>query len=105
MSMKDSLRELLVQRALGTGQKVTLSTGRKSKFYFNCKPVTLSSDGASMVADAFLEKLKNLPEAVTAVGGRTIGADPIVGAMMMRALERGQQLEGFLVREKQKAHG
>jgi orotate phosphoribosyltransferase len=105
MPMKDALRELLVQRALGTGQKVTLSTGRVSNFYFNCKPVTLSSDGASLVADAFLDKLKLLREPVTAVGGRTLGADPIVGAMIMRALERGQRIEGFYVREQQKAHG
>jgi orotate phosphoribosyltransferase len=105
MPTKDALRELLVQRALRTGQTVTLSTGRASNFYFNCKPVTLSSDGASLVADAFLDKLRLLPGPVSAVGGRTIGADPIVGAMMMRALERGQRLEGFYVREKQKTHG
>jgi orotate phosphoribosyltransferase len=105
MPTKDTLRELLVQRSLRTNQNVTLSTGRVSNFYFNCKPVTLSSDGASLVADAFLDRLKLLPEPVSAVGGRTIGADPIVGAMMMRALERGQSLEGFYVREKQKAHG
>lgn len=107
-SMKDSLRDLLVKRALrvaGPGQSFTLSTGRQSNFYFNCKPVTLSSDGASLVADAFLEKLGLLPERVSAVGGRTLGADPIVGAMMMRALERGQRLEGFYVRERQKGHG
>ena len=106
--MKETLRDLLAQRALrlaAPDEWFTLTTGRKSKFYFNCKPVTLSSDGASLVADAFLEKLKCLPESVTAVGGRTVGADPIVGAMMMRALERGQRLEGFYVREKQKAHG
>ena len=102
---KMTLREVLAQRALRTCQKVTLSTGRVSNFYFNCKPVTLSSDGASLVADAFLDKLKLLPQPVAAVGGRTLGADPIVGAMMMRALERGQHLEGFYVREKQKTHG
>jgi orotate phosphoribosyltransferase len=105
MQTNDPLRELLVKLALRAGQKVTLSTGRMSNFYFNCKPVTLSSEGASLVADGFLEKLKLLPEPVAAVGGRTLGADPIVGAMMMRALERGQRLEGFYVREKQKAHG
>lgn len=104
-SMKDSLRDLLAQRTLRTGQKVTLSTGRVSNFYFNCKPVTLSSDGASLVADAFLDKLKLLPEPITAVGGRTLGADPIVVAVIMRALERGQRLDGFYVREKQKTHG
>jgi orotate phosphoribosyltransferase len=105
MPTADPLRELLVQRALRTGQKVTLTTGRMSTFYFNCKPVTLSSDGASLVAEAFLEKLRLLPDPVTAIGGRTIGADPIVGAVMMRALERGQRLDGFYVRDKQKTHG
>jgi orotate phosphoribosyltransferase len=103
--MRSALRELLVRRALRTGQKIVLSSGRESTFYFNCKPVTLSSDGASLVADAFLEKLKDFPEPVTAVGGKTLGADPIIGAMMMRALEHGQRLEGFYVRDKQKTHG
>src|SRR5205823_8824609 len=106
--MRDNLRDLLAKRALrlaGAGEWFTLSTGKKSKFYFNCKPVTLSSDGASLVADAFLDKLKDLPERVTAVGGRTIGADPIVSAIITRAPDRGQRLEGFLVRDKQKTHG
>ena len=103
--MKDALRELLVQRALRTGQKVILSTGRESNFYFNCKPVTLSQDGAFLVADAFLAKLLLLPEPVLAIGGRTLGADPIVGAVMMRARHLGGALDGFLVREKRKTHG
>lgn len=106
--MKDTLRDLLADRALRiaeAGKWFTLSTGGKSKFFFNCKPVTLSADGASLVADAFLDKLRNIQEPVNAVGGLTIGADPIVISMMMRGLERGIRLEGFLVRDKQKAHG
>jgi orotate phosphoribosyltransferase len=103
--MRGALRDLLVRRALRTGRKIVLSSGRESNFYFNCKPVTLSSDGASLVADAFLDKLEDFPDAVTAVGGKTIGADPIIGAMMMRALEHGRRLEGFYVRDKQKTHG
>src|SRR5687768_8276317 len=97
-SMNDALRELLAERALRVakpGESFTLSTARQSNFYFDCKPVTLSSGGASLVADAFLGALATFPEAATAVGGRTLGADPIVLAMMMRALERGQRLEGF----------
>ena len=73
--MKDTLRGLLAERALRVaepGESFTLSTGRKSNFYFNCKPVTLSSDGAPLTADAFLDKLKSFPEKVTAVGGRTL---------------------------------
>lgn len=107
-AMKQTLRDLLAQRALQLaepGEWFTLSNGSKSKFFFNCKPVTLSSDGATLIADAFLDKLSNVPEPVTAVGGLTVGADPIVVSMMMRARERGQKLEGFLVREKQKTHG
>jgi orotate phosphoribosyltransferase len=107
-AMSQALRDLLAQKALrvaAPGESFTLSTGRRSNFYFNCKPVTMSSEGASLVADAFLEKVNELPEPITAVGGRTFGADPIVFAMMMRARERGQVLEGFLVREKQKKHG
>jgi orotate phosphoribosyltransferase len=106
--MRDTLRDLLADRALRvakSGEWFTLSTGRQSKFYFNCKPVTLSSDGLPLVADAFWEKLKLLPDQPTAVGGRSIGADPIVCAMTMRSIDRGQALEGFLVRESQKAHG
>lgn len=107
-AMRESLRALLAQRALqvaGHGELFTLSTGRKSKFYFNCKPVTLSGEGMSLVADAFLEALARFPDSVGAVGGRTLGADPIIGAVVMRANDRGQRLDGFYVREKQKAHG
>lgn len=108
VSMKQTLRDLLSERALRIaefGEWFTLSTGNKSKFFFNCKPVTMSSDGASLVADAFLDKLRNIPGPVNAVGGLTVGADPIVISMMMRGLERDVRLEAFLVRDKQKAHG
>lgn len=107
-AMRETLRDLLATRALrvaAPGEWFTLSTGRKSRFYFNCKPVTLSSDGMSLVADAFLEALDHFPESVTAVGGRTVGANPIIGAMIMRAREHGRSLEGFYVRDEQKAHG
>jgi orotate phosphoribosyltransferase len=107
-AMKQTLRELLSERALrvaAPGESFTLSTGKKSSFFFNCKPVTLSADGASLVADAFLDALGTFHEPVKAVGGLTVGADPIVVSMMMRGQERGQRLDGFLVREKQKAHG
>ena len=105
MSQHDKLRSLLVERALSIGSEKTLSTGKVSKFYFDCKRVTLSSDGAAIVGDAFLDKLRNFTQQVSAVGGRTLGADPIVGAMMMRALNRGLRLEGFYVRQRAKAHG
>lgn len=106
--MKKTLRDLLVERAIriaGPGKWFTLSTGKKSKYYVNSKPVTFSSEGAPLIAEAFLDKLDEFQEPVTAVGGRTLGADPIVMSMVMSAPLRGRHLEGFIVRDKQKSHG
>ena len=105
MPAKDALWTLLADRALSIGPERTLSTGQVSNFYFDCKRVTLSSDGAPLVGDAFLDKLRLLTETVAAVGGRTLGADPIVGSMILRGHERGTRLDGFYVREKPKGHG
>jgi orotate phosphoribosyltransferase len=98
------LRELLAKRSLLL-ERVTLSNGQESDFYFDCKRVTLHPEGASLVADAFLEIISSLPEKPAAIGGRTLGADPILGAVMMRALERGQKYATFYVRKEPKKHG
>jgi orotate phosphoribosyltransferase len=98
------LRELLAERALQLG-RFTLSNGQQSNFYFDCKRVTLHPEGASLVADAVLDVIDRLPERPTAIGGKTLGADPIVGAVMMRAYERGQSYESFYVRKEPKKHG
>ena len=75
MATKDELRALLDTRAAQV-RPITLSTGKASNFYFDCKPVMLSSDGAPLIGDAFLDALDRLPERPTAVGGLTHGADP-----------------------------
>ena len=98
------LRELLDARAARTGE-ITLSTGAKSNFYFDCKPVTLSADGAYLVGMAFLDALDDLPEHPEAVGGRTLGADPIVSAMVVLSHVRGRPIQGFYVRKEPKSHG
>ena len=100
----DPLWTLLAERALHTGQRLTLSSGRVSTYYFDCKPVTLSAAGAPLVGDAFATALDALPD-VTAVGGLTHGADPIIGATMLRAAARGRPLDGFYVRKQPKTHG
>ena len=100
------LRKLLDGRsAKHLDNPITLSTGKLSNFYFDCKLVTLSSDGAPLVGEAFLDALSAMPEQPTAVGGLTLGADPIIGAMMLMAHRRGQALEGFYVRKEPKKHG
>ena len=99
-----ALRDLLDRRSARTGE-ITLSTGAKSNFYFDCKPVTLSADGAYLTGTAFLDALDALPERPEAVGGLTHGADPIVSAMVVLSHVRGCPLQGFYVRKEPKGHG
>ncbi len=99
-----ALRDLLDSRAARTGE-ITLTTGAKSNFYFDCKPVTLSADGAYLTGTAFLDALERLPERPGAVGGLTHGADPIVSAMVVLSHVRGRPIDGFYVRKEPKRHG
>jgi len=103
-AQRAELRQLLLDRSLIQGD-VTLSSGQSSSFYFDCKRVTMYPRGASLVADACLAAIARLPERPQAVGGMTSGADPMVGAVMMRALERGWELASFYVRKEPKKHG
>ena len=101
---RQDLYDLLCRRAARTGE-ITLSTGAKSNFYFDCKPVTLSADGAYLVGMAFLDALDQFPERPQAVGGLTHGADPIVSSMVVLSHVRGCPMEGFYVRKEPKQHG
>ena len=98
------LRNLLATRARRTGE-ITLSTGAKSNFYFDCKAVTLHAEGAYLTGLAFLDALDQLPERPDAVGGRTLGADPIVSAMIVLSQVRDCPIQGFYVRQQPKGHG
>ncbi len=100
----DALRSLLANRGVIRG-RVTLTSGAVSDYYFDCKRATLSSEGAPLVGEAVLDAIKTLPEQPRAVGGLTHGADPIIGAAMMKAAERGLHLDGFYVRKEPKKHG
>jgi len=98
------LRSLLAKEALIVGP-ITLSNGSHSNHYFDCKRVTLNSEGAGLVGEAVLEVIQSLPEKVEAIGGLTHGADPIIGAVMMEARQHGLSLNGFYVRKEPKNHG
>ena len=98
------LIELLGRDALRTGT-FTLASGRTSHYYVDGRKVTLSAEGAPLIAEAVLEVLAAYP-GIRAVGGLTMGADPIVGATLALASRRGRpNLRGFLVRKQAKGHG
>ena len=98
------LRDLLAERALILGP-ITLSSGKQSNHYFDCRRLTLNSEGADLVGDVVLDVIQKLPEKPLAIGGLTHGADPIIVAVMMKARQRGTPLDGFFVRKEAKAHG
>jgi orotate phosphoribosyltransferase len=100
---RSRLVALLRRDALRTGQ-FTLASGRTSHYYVDGRKVTLSAEGAAEVAAGVLDVLSGRPE-VEAVGGLTLGADPIVGATLALAGLRGVHLKGFLVRKEAKGHG
>ena len=80
----------------------TLSSGRKSEHYVNCKPVTLQGDALMFVSWCILECLE---EDCGAVGGLTLGADPLVaGVAIVSAIEE-KYLDGLIVRKEPKGHG
>jgi len=107
MFQRQALIEHIRAKALKFGD-FTLASGRKSTYYLDGKQVTLDAQGARLIAEGMLELLAGeltggkLP---AAVGGMSIGADPIVGAVIALAGVRGLPLKGFMVRKEPKGHG
>jgi orotate phosphoribosyltransferase len=101
---RQRLIEILQRDALKQGT-FTLASGRTSHYYVDGRKVTLSAAGAAMIGSGVLELIATEPD-VTAVGGLTLGADPIVGATLALAAGSGRgELRGFLVRKEAKIHG
>ena len=103
---REELRSLVDEKCLTVGQAYTLTTGRRSAFYFDCKKAMLDGKCLSLIADAFLEEAGRLPRFPQAIGGLTMGADFIVAAVIQRAFETGKPLvSGSIVRKERKEHG
>src|SRR6201996_8377862 len=101
---RGALIALLKRDALRTG-RFTLASGRTSHYYVDGRKVTLSAEGAALIGAGGVDLLGAYPM-VSAVGGLTMGADPIVGATLAVAGARGSSgLRGFLVRKEAKSHG
>jgi len=99
---RDQLRQMLLQRSMRFGEFV-LSSGATSNYYIDVRKTSLHPAGLKMISKLFWEILRK--DDVTAVGGLTLGADPLVAGVLLHAAEDGHQLEGFLVRRGAKDHG
>ncbi len=100
--LKQTLGAIIKQRALKTGE-FTLASGQMSHYFIDGKQATLDSVGVYCLARLILEDIGDLE--VTAVGGMTLGADPIVGATIAVAGGLGRELRGFIVRKERKERG
>jgi len=98
MSNKEELKKLLFETgAVKTGD-FTLASGKKSNIYIDCRKITLHPKGAKLIAEIVLEKIKGLK--VDAIGGMTLGADPITSSVVALS-----DIPGFIVRKQEKSHG
>ena len=99
---KTRLREEILKKAVVHG-KVILSSGKEADYYIDLRRITLDSEAAPLVGEVMLELTKDLD--YEAVGGLTLGADPVATAMMHVAAQKGRKLDAFVVRKSEKAHG
>lgn len=104
MAARARLRDLVRERAYKDGLDIVLASGKRSTFYIDGKRVTLHPEGLYLIARLMLVELEDHP-GVTAVGGLTLGADPIASAVSALSFETGQNLGAFLVRKQAKGHG
>ncbi|MGO2862375.1 MAG: orotate phosphoribosyltransferase [Brevibacterium sp.] len=98
----DLIDELAVVRG-----KVTLSSGKEADYYLDLRRVTLDHRSAPLVGDVILDLLdaEGLLDSIDAVGGLTMGADPVGTAVMHRSVLRDRPLDSFVVRKEAKKHG
>jgi orotate phosphoribosyltransferase len=102
MSDRDALLREITSKAVVHG-KVTLSSGREADYYVDLRRITLDATAAPLVGTVMLDLTVDLD--FDAVGGLTLGADPVAAAMLHAAAARGRKLDAFVVRKEGKAHG
>ena len=99
---RDRLRQMLLERSMRFGEFV-LSSGATSNYYIDVRKTSLHPDGLKLISKLFWDILKN--DDITAVGGLTLGADPLATATSVVSWQAGRPRAAFLVRKEPKGHG
>ena len=102
MADRDVLLDQVNNKAVVRG-RVTLSSGREADYYVDMRRVTLDAEAAPAIGRVMLDLTADLE--YDAVGGLTLGADPVAVAMMHQAAASGRTLDAFVIRKSQKVHG
>ena len=98
---RKTLLHLLKERAYKKG-KFTLSSGKESEHYINCTPATLSCEGNALLSHLMIE---HIDDKCVAVGGLTLGADPLVCGIAQKAYYSGKHIDALIVRKNPKGYG
>jgi len=107
LGVRNKHTERILELAYETGALLfgdfTLSSGKKSDHYFECKKLTLSPEGAYQIGKAVFDELKGID--IDAIGGLAIGAIPIITAVALVSYQEGRPIPSFMVRQQPKEHG
>lgn len=104
---RQQLARLIHDLAVVRG-RITLASGREAEYYVDLRRITLHHAAAPLVGHVLLDELEERgygPAEVDAVGGLTLGADPVATALLHAAASRGLEWDAFVVRKESKAHG
>jgi orotate phosphoribosyltransferase len=104
MRERERLLDLLNERSFRVGD-FTLASGRKSRYYVDARTTTMSAEGQALIGALGLKAIDEAGLAPDAVGGLTMGADPIAYAIAHRSFLDGRPIEAFSVRKEPKGHG
>ena len=103
--MRTRLARMIVERTFrySDNPPFTLASGKQSRFYFNCKPTTLDPEGMNLIGNIIFDMLEDSD--ISAVGGLTLGADPMANAISVISYQRNHPIKAFIVRKDVKGHG
>lgn len=101
---KERLRQILLQNSYEK-REVKLSSGGTSDFYFDGKQTSLHPEGSALIGELLLDLIHTSGRKVEAVGGPTLGADPLVTAISLSSFQKGVPIPAFIVRKEPKKHG
>jgi orotate phosphoribosyltransferase len=104
MTHREQLANLLRAKSIKRGE-FTLASGKKSSYYLDCRLTTLDPEGALLTGYCILELLDEMGIQPDAIGGLSMGADPVVSAAIVVSATEKRPVQGFLVRKEAKGHG
>jgi orotate phosphoribosyltransferase len=101
--VRERLRQILLAKSVVRGREFKLASGKTSDFYVDARVTTLDAEGAALCGQIFFQMLAE--HRIDAVGGYSIGADPIVAAIAVISHQQGRPLPAFIIRKEEKSHG